>query len=333
MTQHPENFKAGDPQTWAAAFKCLYPVAFESARARLGGVLDSEIEDVAMETMADLVKANVQDVTESNMKAFVGAVARNKAVSRLRLYSTQRRGANKIDSLDAVQKPSESNCLIYDEHQFIDDLTNSDLRCLLLELSKDLKKEYRIVLHDHYLSELTHKEIAQKRNISFGSVGVFIQRGLESLRQVIARRPKLHNELQAILTDARLVQILLPLASAAQIGGWFLDSGMKIKFSLVEPGDRPPDEPIPRPPDEAVLRASDEYSYKLPRLSAHQSHQLFQMVHATHGKRYNEWLTNRRAKTALNASIQRARRIRRLILIGCIIVLIVYAAVSWIQRN
>jgi RNA polymerase sigma factor (sigma-70 family) len=201
------------------------------------------------------------------MKAFVGAVARNKAVSRLRLYSTQKRGANKIDSLDAVQKPSESNCQIYDEHQFIDDLTNSDLRSLLLELSEGLKKEYRIVLHDFYLSELTHKEIAQKRNISFGSVGVLIQRGLESLRQVIARRPELHNELQTILTDARLVQILLPLASASQIGGWFLDSG--IRFCLV---------PSERSPDEVSLRASDEYSYKLPRLNADQSHQLYQMV-------------------------------------------------------
>lgn len=127
---------------------------------------------------------------------------------------------------------------------------------------------------------------------------------------------------QNILTDARLVQILLPLASAVQIGGWFLDSG--VRFSLVESRDRLP--------DEAILRASDEYPYQLPRLSAHQSHKLYQMVQAIHGKRFKEWQTNRRAKAALNDSIQKTRSIRSLILISCIIALIVYATVRWIQR-
>ena len=45
----------------------------------------------------------------------------------------------------------------------------ADLRDLLMNLSEEVRKEYRVVLRDHQIFyELSHKEIAKKRKIAVG---------------------------------------------------------------------------------------------------------------------------------------------------------------------
>jgi len=46
---------------------------------------------------------------------------------------------------------------------------------------------------------LNYEEIARKHGLAIGSVGVYLKRGLEAIRKLGARHPKLMKELEAFL--------------------------------------------------------------------------------------------------------------------------------------
>ena len=178
-----------------------FPVAFEAARTRLGNDV-KECEDVAMETLSELLEKRAQISSEHDLKPLTAAIARNKATDRLRRQLTEKRGGNKVQSLEAMieSNAGEPSCLPHEE--FVDHLAIQELQELLSALSDEVKKEYRVVLRDHFFNQLSYNEIAKKHKISVGSVGVYLQRGLVSLRNAIARKPHLHSELIAMLPDA-----------------------------------------------------------------------------------------------------------------------------------
>lgn len=100
-----------------------------------------------------------------------------------------------------------------------------------------------------FFNELSYNEIAEKHKISVGSVGVYLQRGLASLRSVIARKPDLKSEFVAMLSDARVVRVLLPLVSALQLGEWFRDNMIMFSKERIEEDELS---------DEDRLRIADE---------------------------------------------------------------------------
>ena len=229
-----EELASGVPETWNEAFRCLYPVAFEAARTRLGDSFIGDCEDVAMETLSDILEKGIQINSEAELKPLIAAIARNKATDRLRKYLAEKRGGNKVQSLEEMIEANAGEPPGLPHAEFVDDLAVQELRDLLTDLSAEVKKEYRVILRDHFFDQLSYNEIAAKRKISVGSVGVYLQRGLTNLRSVIARRPKLQDEFFAMLSDVSVVKVLLPLVSAAQLGGWLasqtIESGIP-KFS------------------------------------------------------------------------------------------------------
>lgn len=145
-----EKLVACDPDAWTDTFRCLYPVAFEAARTRLGENASHECEDVAIETLSEIFGKVSQVNTEGELKPLTVAIARNKATDRLRRYLTEKRGGNKVQSLEAMVEANagESPELPHDE--FLDRLAVQELRALLIDLSDEVKKEYRVVLRDHF---------------------------------------------------------------------------------------------------------------------------------------------------------------------------------------
>ena len=186
-----------------------------------------------METLSDILEKGIQVNSETELKPLTAAIARNKATDRLRKHLAEKRGGNKVQSLEEMIEANagEPPDIVHDG--FVDHLAVQELRELLTNLSAEVKKEYRVILRDHFFDQLSCNEIAAKRKISVGSVGVYLQRGLTNLRNVIARRPKLQDEFFAMLSDASVVKVLLPLASAVQLGGWLVShsAGMP-KFSV-----------------------------------------------------------------------------------------------------
>lgn len=228
-----EQLAAGDPEIWNDAFRCLYPVAFEAARTRLGENFNGDCEDVAMETLSEILEKGAQVNSEQELKPLTAAIARNKATDRLRRHLAEKRGGNKVQSLDAMIEENAGELSSLPQDEFVDRLAVQELRELLTDLSAEVKKEYRIVLRDHFFDQLSYNEIAEKRKISVGSVGVYLQRGLGSLRSVIARKPKLQGEFLAMLSDASVVRIFLPLISAIQVGGWIVSHAVPTGMASV----------------------------------------------------------------------------------------------------
>ena len=70
---------------------------------------------------------------------------------------------------------------------------------LLAEVQSELKADQRAVLGDFFLHGLSYEEIARKHGLAIGSVGVYLKRGLEAIRKLGARHPKLMKELEAFL--------------------------------------------------------------------------------------------------------------------------------------
>ena len=81
----------------------------------------------------------------------------------------------------------------------LDNLKATELASLLGELQRVLKPEHLAIITDFYQYRLSYEEIAAKHGIAVGSVGVYLKRGLDALRQAAGRRPELLKELEAYL--------------------------------------------------------------------------------------------------------------------------------------
>lgn len=144
-----EQLASGDPKIWNEAFHCLYPVAFEAARTRLGEDF-KECEDVAMETLSDILEKRADLSSEHDLKPLTAAIARNKATDRLRRHLAEKRGGNKVQSLEAMIESNAGEPPDLPHEEFVDHLAVQELRELLSTLSDEVRKEYRVVLRDHF---------------------------------------------------------------------------------------------------------------------------------------------------------------------------------------
>ncbi len=313
-----EQLASGDPETWNEAFRCLYPVAFEAARARLGENLTGECEDVAMETLSEILEKSAQVNSEQELKPLTAAIARNKATDRLRRRLAEKRGGNKLQSLEEMVEANAGELPDVPHEEFVDRLAVQELRELLTELSAGVKKEYRVVLRDHFFDQLSYIEIAAKRKISVGSVGVYEQRGIASLRNVIARRPKLQAEFIAMISDGSVVRALLPLVSALQLGGWFYDH--MIKFRL-----RPIDES--KLSEEERLRIAREELPQSQFISESQRVSLMEKLKLKHPAQFDLWRLKQEERSRKQQELN--LRYRRKNLRTRIIILLVFSAVVY----
>lgn len=191
--------RLGDADAWDEAFRWLWPTAFQAARFKLEQFLPEEVEDAAIEALEELVeKVNVVGQVEE-LKPLVASVAHNRAVSKLRERFAQKRGAGRTESLEALQNSDRQTLEPVADDPAMSKLSATELASLLSQLAEKLKPEQRIVLSDFFLEELSYHQIAKKRAMPIGSVGVYLKRGLEALSKCAAKHPKLLKELTAFL--------------------------------------------------------------------------------------------------------------------------------------
>lgn len=191
--------KRGDEAAWDAAFQWLWPTAFAVAKLKLEPFLPAEVEDVAIEALETLVE-KVRDVAAvEELKPLLASITHHRAVSLLRERFAQKRGAGQVESLDAPAADGESKPDAPAPGDPLDALDLNELSRVLAELQHDLKPEYRAILSDFFLAGLSYEQIAIKRQVATGTVGVYLKRGLESVRQAGRRHPELLKELEAFL--------------------------------------------------------------------------------------------------------------------------------------
>ncbi|MHB8523898.1 MAG: RNA polymerase sigma factor [Limisphaerales bacterium] len=300
-----KRLKSGDPDGYDEAYRRLHPVAFEAARSRLGSDFRTECEDIAVETLTDILQRGADVESDEGLKPLAAAIARNKATDRLRRFLAEKRGGNRVESLDALLESGAAEPNRDSPDGFLDPLTVVELRDLLMSLSDHVKVEYRIVLRDHYFNQLSHKEIAEKRRIAVGSVGVFIQRGLAAMRATIDRTPKIKAELLDLIGDAGVVRVLLPLLSAVQIGGWFFDQ--LTRFSIGKLGKAEPDDL----PDEVRLQLSREDLPAAVSLPEQKRHALMSLTRQKYPQQFHEWELRKAAERENRTAAEAAWRQRQ----------------------
>jgi RNA polymerase sigma-70 factor (ECF subfamily) len=118
----------------------------------------------------------------------VASIAHHRAVSLLRERFAKKRGEGRTGSSEAVQGAAVIDCPDPTANSPLAALEQKELaECLSRTISK-LKPPQGAVLKDFFLDGLSYEGIARKHGIPIGSVGVYLKRGLETLRRIWGRR-------------------------------------------------------------------------------------------------------------------------------------------------
>jgi RNA polymerase sigma factor (sigma-70 family) len=187
---NPPDLRAlqtGDADAWNAAFDWLWPTAFAVAQLKLQPYLPNEVEDVAIEALEELVEKVRELKSVEELKPLAASIAHHRAVSLLRERFAKKRGEGKTESLDA---PTDDGGDPHDpplSDSPLADLEQKELAQRLGQSLSELKPPLGEILSDFFLHRLRYEEIARKRGVAVGSVGVYLKRGLEAMRRIWGR--------------------------------------------------------------------------------------------------------------------------------------------------
>ena len=183
---HP--LQTGDADAWNAAFDWLWPTAFAVAQLKLQPYFPNEVEDVAIEALEELVEQVRAVKSVEELKPLAASIAHHRAVSLLRERFAKKRGEGKTESLDAPTADGGNPPDPPSGDSPLADLEQKELAQRLGQSLADLKPPLGEILSDFFLHGLRYEEIAKRRGVAVGSVGVYLKRGLEAMRRIWGER-------------------------------------------------------------------------------------------------------------------------------------------------
>jgi RNA polymerase sigma factor (sigma-70 family) len=184
---NPPNLQAlqgGDAAEWDLAFRWLWPAAFGAAQVVLQPCLPAEVEDVAIESLEELVEGVRSLSSAEELRPLLAGIAHNRAVSRLRQFYAAKRGAGKTESYEAKQEACGDLPEAIAPDDPVGALEHKELAERLGQLLAELKPPQGQMLADFFLRRLTYEDIAKKHAVAPGTVGVYLKRGLAAMRRV-----------------------------------------------------------------------------------------------------------------------------------------------------
>ena len=170
------------------AFPWLWPAAFGAAQVTLQPYFPAEVEDVAIESLEALVEKVRELKSVEELKPLVASIAHHRAVSLLREQFAKKRGQGKTESLEAAQEGNMADCPDPTANSPLAALEQKELAERLRRTIAELRPPVDAIMRDRFINELSYEEIARKHGIPIGSVGVYLKRGLETLRRIWGRR-------------------------------------------------------------------------------------------------------------------------------------------------
>jgi RNA polymerase sigma factor (sigma-70 family) len=179
--------QTGDASAWDEAFAWLWPTVFTVAKLKLQPYFPNEAEDVAIESIEQLVEKvrGIKFVEE--LKPLAASIAHHRSVSLLRERFAKKRGEGKTDSLDAQPDEGISQNELTSSDSPLANLEQKELAQRLGKSLAELKPPMGEILSDFFLHGLRYDEIAKSRGVAVGSVGVYLKRGLEVMRRIWGR--------------------------------------------------------------------------------------------------------------------------------------------------
>ena len=182
------SLQRGDGAAWDEAFGWLWPTVFAVAQLKLQPYFPSEVEDVAIESLEELVEKVRAVKSSEELKPLAASIAHHRAVSLLRERFAKKRGEGKTESLDDPADNGETKHDPPSDHSPLADLEQRELAERLGRSLAELRPPLGEILSDFFLHGMRYEEIAKKRAVAVGSVGVNLKRGLEAMRRIWGER-------------------------------------------------------------------------------------------------------------------------------------------------
>ena len=179
--------KSGNQAEWDGAYQWLWPTAFAVAKNKLFKY-PAEVEDVAIASICKIIKHvdKVQRVEE--LKALLAKITHDECVGVIRKNLAQKHGGGKVESLDEILE--EAGDQIAGSSESVD-FAGRDMVRLIMGLAEQLKPKERLVFEEFHINGLSYEEISSKHDIPIGTVGVYLQRALETLRKLLKKKMKI----------------------------------------------------------------------------------------------------------------------------------------------
>ena len=200
-----EKLKAGDGGEWERAWRSLHRVAknvVEGYHERIGDLLE---DDFIIEAITK-AHEHIQEFNSfDHLRAWLTVTTRHAIRDELDRQTAVIHGGGNLQSLEEMQEEdSEHSHGPGDDQPRRDDVADEqqitpDQATHLLQLSQLHEKafehvdnRYANVVRDFYFERLTQGEIAKKRGLAIGSIGAYLDRGLDALRKHMPDRDKLN---------------------------------------------------------------------------------------------------------------------------------------------
>ena len=194
-----QQLKDGDQAAWTGAYPVFWGVALSAASNAHPSLTAEDREDVAIKSICVLMEmiAEIQD--ERELKPLLATIAHHQAVSFARRKFGLKRGGGKIQSLEEVIEEHGEPLLMNQELDPSWLLQEGQVATLLRSALAKVKEKHRLIIADRYFEGLEYRELALKHDLSENSIGVYLKRGLEELRQILAQDELLVKEIQGAL--------------------------------------------------------------------------------------------------------------------------------------
>jgi RNA polymerase sigma-70 factor (ECF subfamily) len=138
----------------------------------------SEAEDVLQETyIAVWRKAGTYDPAKAGAISWLVAVARNKALDRIRAGRVRRASAP-LDAAEEIADPARSA---------LAEVESADDRRALFGCLEELDEDQKWSIRTAFLDGATYEELAERRGVPLGTMKSWIRRGLIKLRGCLER--------------------------------------------------------------------------------------------------------------------------------------------------
>lgn len=165
----------------AGAFERLY----RATSAKLFGVCvailssRSEAEEVLQEVFTAIWRKAAQyDATLASPLTWLGMLARNRAIDRLRASTHERTGAAPLELAEGIPDPAPST---------LAEAVASDDRRRLEACMGELEPQRRTLIRTAFFEGATYDELARRSGSPLGSVKSWIRRGLAQLKACLER--------------------------------------------------------------------------------------------------------------------------------------------------
>ncbi len=181
----------GEDAAWNEAWPELQKLAFPVVVERLSKQYPQDIEEVVAETLVALVGALKKKKvrSETHLIFLVRVIARNKALSHLRLRNAQRRGQGRTTSLDAITEDCGELPVCDDGNSPSNALEKHECSEWLERLQEMIPEKSRLVLGER-LDGLSYAEIAELHGWAIGTVGAELDRVKKSLLKAACKLPQ-----------------------------------------------------------------------------------------------------------------------------------------------